>query len=55
MDCTGNIKNMGFKKSLRISQWAVNLLAIMVDGLYVVFHIFEADLCAYYRLTCMLS
>ena len=31
------------------------LLEIMADGLYAVFHIFEADLCAYYRLTRMLS
>ena len=31
------------------------LLEIMADGLYVVFHRFEADLCAYYRLTRMLS
>ena len=31
------------------------LLEIMADGLYVVFHRFEAELCAYYRLTLMLS
>ena len=31
------------------------LLEIMADGLYAVFHRFEADLCAYYRLTHMLS
>ena len=31
------------------------LLEIMGDGLYAVFHRFEVDLCAYYRLTRMLS
>ena len=31
------------------------LLEIMVDELYAVFHRFEADLCAYYRLRHMLS
>ena len=31
------------------------LLKMRADGLYAVFHRFEADLFAYYRLTCMLS
>jgi hypothetical protein len=35
------------KKSLRVSQWVVHLLAIMANGLYAVFYIFEADLWAY--------
>ena len=54
MGCNANKKNMGSKKNLRISKWAVNyyffeslgckLLEIMADGLYDVFHRFEAFL-----------
>ena len=48
-------KKMGSKKILQNWQMGCKLLEIMADGLYVVFHRFEADLCAYYRLTRMLS
>ena len=43
------------KKFLRIGKMGCKLLEIMADELYVVFHRFVADLCAYYRLTRMLS
>ena len=49
MGCNANKKKMGSKKM------GCTLLEIMADGLSAVFHRFEADLCAYYRLTRMLS
>ena len=55
MGCNANKKKMGSKKILRISKMGCTLLEIMADGMYAVFHRFEADLCAYYRLTRMLS
>ena len=44
MGCNANKKNMGSKKTLRISKWSAKLLEIMADGLYAVFHRFEAFL-----------
>ena len=55
MGCNGKKKKMGSKKFLRISKMGCTLLEIMADGLYAVFHRFEADSCAYYRLTRTLS
>ena len=43
------------QKILMNWQMGCKLLEIMADGLYVVFHRFEADLCTYYRLTRMVS
>ena len=44
MGCNANKKNMGSKKNLDNQQMGCKLLEIMADGLYVVFHIFEAFL-----------
>ena len=53
MGCNVNKKKMGSKKFLK--KMGCTLLEIMEDGLYAIFHRFEADLCAYYRMTRMLS
>ena len=42
MRYNANKKNMGSKKTLRIRKWVV--LEIIADGLYAVFHRFEAFL-----------
>jgi len=55
MGCNANKKKMGSKKILKNKQIGCTLIEIMADGLYAVLHGFEADLCAYYRLTRMLS
>ena len=55
MGCNANEKKMGSKKNLKNWQMGCKLLEILADGLYAVFHRFEADLCTYYRLTRMLS
>ena len=55
MGCNANKKKMDSKKILKNYQMGCEFSEIMADGMYVVFHRFEADLCAYYRLTRMLS
>ena len=47
MGCNPKKKNMGSKKILKNYQMGCQLLEIKVDGLYAIFHIFEADLWAY--------
>ena len=54
MGCNANKKKMG-SKFFKNWQMGCKLLEIMANGMYAVFHRFEADLCAYYRLTRMLS
>ena len=44
MGCNANKKNMGSKKNLKNLQMGCKLLEIMADGLYAVFHRFEAFL-----------
>ena len=44
MGCNANKKNMGSKKNLNNQQMGSKLLEIMTDGLYDVFHRFEAFL-----------
>ena len=44
MGCNANKKNMGSKKNLKNYQTGCKLSEIMADGMYVVFHRFEAFL-----------
>ena len=44
MGCNANKKNMGSNKNLNSQQMGCKLLEIMADGLYAVFHRFEAFL-----------
>ena len=44
MGCNANKKKMGSKKILKNWQMGYKLLEIMADGLYAVFHRFEAFL-----------
>ena len=55
MGCNANKKKMGSKKILKNYQMGCTLLEIMADGMSAIFHRFDADLFAYYRLMRMLS
>ena len=44
MGCNANKKNMGSKRNLKNEKMGCKLLEIMADGLYAVFHRFEAFL-----------
>ena len=44
MGCNASIKNMGSKKTRKNEQMGCKLFEIMADGLYAVFHRFEAFL-----------